>query len=50
MIKQKYREERRGGSVPSFPEFIRYLVGELSSSTLVMKKMTRTMIIPRISD
>ena len=41
MIKARYREEPRPGNIPTFEEFVRYLVGELSPSTLTMKKMTR---------
>lgn len=41
LIKAKYRGEARPGNIPTFEEFVRYLVGELSPSTLTMKKMTR---------
>ena len=56
VIRDRYREEKRSGSLPTFKEFIKYLVrisvgelsslvlykvGELSPSTTSMKKMTR---------
>jgi len=41
IIRKHYRTKRRNGTVPTFKEFVSYLVGELSPSPNSMKRKTR---------